>query len=66
MEDMSQFVYTTIITKLVDDFASLSSTPIDGIALTEMMHARGINMRYLGKIAHVCSKRRNLDYIYVS
>lgn len=64
MEDMSQFVCTTLIPKMIDDFSALSSTPIDGVALTDIMHARGINMRYLGKIAHMCAKKRNLDYVY--
>ena len=50
---------------MVDDFSSLSCTPIDGVALTEIMHARGINMRYLGKVASLCTKRDNLDYVYV-
>ena len=66
MEDMSQFVYTTVIPKLIEDLSNLSTTPIDGIALTDIMHTRGINMRYLGKIAHMCKKRKNLDYVYVS
>eukprot|EP00111_Clytia_hemisphaerica_P006162 TCONS_00017832-protein len=64
MEDMSSFVCTTIIPKFIEDLANLSTTPIDGIALTDIMHTRGINMRYLGKIAHTCSKKRNLSYVY--
>ena len=66
MEDMSSFVCTTIIPKLIEDLANLSTSPIDGIALTDIMHTRGINMRYLGKIAHTCSKKKNLSYVHVS
>lgn len=65
-QDMAQFVCNTIIVKMVEDFASLSCTPLDGVAVTEIMHARGINMRYLGKVASLCSKKDNLDYVYVN
>ncbi|KAI0971740.1 clustered mitochondria-domain-containing protein [Xylaria arbuscula] len=34
--------------------ASELSFPIDGASLTRMMHKRGINMRYLGKVASLC------------
>ena len=66
IEDIAVFLSATVVPKLVDDFASLNLSPIDGIALTEVMHSRGINMRYLGKVAAVCSERDNLDHVYVS
>lgn len=65
IEDIAIFLSNTIVPKLIDDFASLASSPIDGIALTEILHSRGINMRYLGKIATLCKERKNLDHLYV-
>ncbi|KAI0180887.1 clustered mitochondria-domain-containing protein [Hypoxylon sp. FL1284] len=32
--------------------------PMDGLSLTKMMHKRGINMRYLGKIVTLCEGSR--------
>lgn len=63
VEDLALFLSSTIIPKLIDDFSSLTTSPIDGIALTETMHSRGINMRYLGKVATMCSQRENLEHI---
>ncbi|KAI1457105.1 clustered mitochondria-domain-containing protein [Annulohypoxylon moriforme] len=34
--------------------------PMDGLSLTKMMHKRGINMRYLGKIVSLCEGPRLL------
>lgn len=64
IEDLATFLSNTIIPKMVDDFSSLTSSPIDGIALTEIMHSRGINMRYLGKIATLCKQKDNLGHVY--
>ncbi|KAI0024684.1 clustered mitochondria-domain-containing protein [Xylariomycetidae sp. FL0641] len=43
------------IPEFVNDIkASESPFPMDGQSLTKMMHKRGINMRYLGKIVSLC------------
>ncbi|KAI0841709.1 clustered mitochondria-domain-containing protein [Hypoxylon sp. FL0890] len=34
--------------------------PMDGLSLTKMMHKRGINMRYLGKVVSLCEGPRLL------
>lgn len=42
---------------------------MDGSTLTDAMHQRGINMRYLGKVVDFITKtpaRTQLDHIYVS
>lgn len=51
----SKFLNEDIIPSLVLDFASYAISPLDGDALTKAMHRRGINMRYLGKIAQLVS-----------
>ena len=66
IEDMAVFLSNTIVPKMVEDFSSLTSSPIDGIALTEVMHSRGINMRYLGKVARLCQEKKDMEYVLVS
>ena len=63
---MAVFLSNTIVPKMVEDFSSLTSSPIDGIALTEVMHSRGINMRYLGKVARLCQEKKDMEYVLVS
>lgn len=37
---------------------------MDGVTLSEALHTRGINIRYLGKITSMLSKIKQLDYLY--
>jgi len=37
---------------------------MDGQILSENLHTRGINIRYLGKIAEKLSKIKQLEYLY--
>lgn len=37
----------------------------DGLTLTDALHVRGINIRYLGKFTDTVSKHLNLDYVMV-
>lgn len=37
---------------------------MDGVTLVESLHARGINVRYLGKIANMLSSIKQLEYLY--
>lgn len=36
---------------------------MDGVTLSEGMHTRGINIRYLGKIANMLAKVKQLEYL---
>lgn len=107
---MSLNVTFTFLSDQVEDFISLSQTPLDGSQLTDIMHNRymvwllireflttvylltkvnlgegisqvdyhfvflfvfifffrGINMRYLGKLATLLSMREDLEHVYVS
>ncbi|XP_020613853.1 clustered mitochondria protein homolog [Orbicella faveolata] len=66
VQDASDFLVETVIIKMVEDFISLSQTPLDGSQLTDIMHSRGINMRYLGKVASILSLRADLEHVHVS
>jgi protein TIF31 len=37
---------------------------MDGLTLSEAMHNRGINIRYLGKITDMLSKVWQLEYVH--
>ncbi|KAI9497198.1 clustered mitochondria-domain-containing protein [Zychaea mexicana] len=65
VRDASKFLINDIIPSLVLDFASYAISPLDGDALTKAMHRRGINMRYLGKIAELVSisKDKRIEHI---
>ena len=39
-----------VIGKLVDEFNSVEVDPLNGEQLTRIMHARGINIRYIGRL----------------
>lgn len=64
VQDASDFLVETVIIKMVEDFISLSQTPLDGSQLTDIMHNRGINMRYLGKVASILSLRADLEHVH--
>ncbi|XP_074637547.1 clustered mitochondria protein homolog [Acropora palmata] len=64
VQDAADFLVETVIIKIVEDFISLSMTPLDGSQLTDIMHNRGINMRYLGKLATLLSMREDLEHVY--
>ncbi|WFD33129.1 Intracellular distribution of mitochondria [Malassezia sp. CBS 17886] len=51
------------VVRLVSDVAAGLVSAVDGFALTQQMHARGINMRYLGRIANLsqASESARLD-----
>ncbi|KAI8074519.1 clustered mitochondria-domain-containing protein [Gongronella butleri] len=66
VRDAAQFLNEEILPSLVLDFASYAISPLDGDALTKAMHRRGINMRYLGKLANLValSNDKRIHHIY--
>ncbi|GAM19040.1 hypothetical protein SAMD00019534_022150 [Acytostelium subglobosum LB1] len=51
LKKAGDFLKEKVIAHLLEDFKMFNATPFDGQTLTQVMHARGINMRYLGLIA---------------
>ncbi|KAJ2689373.1 Intracellular distribution of mitochondria [Coemansia spiralis] len=49
----SRFLRDVSVPALARDLAAYVSTPLSGAALTATMHQRGINMRWLGRIAEL-------------
>ena len=58
--------YGTHSLSQVRDCVQLNVTPLDGASLCVLMHERGINMRYLGKVAMYAALREDLDHLTVS
>lgn len=64
-------VVLTVLTNLflelqVRDSLDHSIYIYDGLTLTDGMHSRGINMRYLGKLIELVAPHEKLDYLLVS
>ncbi|XP_067651170.1 clustered mitochondria protein homolog [Haliotis asinina] len=64
VKDAAEFLVLHQIPTLINDCLDHTSSPIDGLTLTEAMHNRGINMRYLGKVAEMFSKYPCVSYVH--
>lgn len=59
VRDACTFLRDTVIPEFVNDIrTSEQSFPMDGLSLTNTMHKRGINVRYLSKIMALCEGPR--------
>lgn len=65
VKEAAHFLLVTQIPNLVRDCLDHSLTPVDGAGLAEAMHARGINIRYLGKITEFIWDIPQLSYLKV-
>ncbi|KAF8396095.1 hypothetical protein HHK36_017707 [Tetracentron sinense] len=45
------YLIDVVLPKFVQDLCTLEVSPMDGQTLTEALHANGINVRYIGKVA---------------
>ncbi|XP_058857010.1 clustered mitochondria protein homolog isoform X1 [Acipenser ruthenus] len=67
LKDAAAFLVSCQIPSLVKDCLDHNALPMDGATLTEALHQRGINVRYLGTVLDFISKtpaRTQLDHIY--
>ena len=65
VKEAAHFLLVTQIPNLVRDCLDHSLTPVDGTGLSEAMHSRGINIRYLGKITTYIADIPQLSYLKV-
>ncbi|KAM1139461.1 hypothetical protein ACFX13_040353 [Malus domestica] len=47
----SLYLSDVVLPKFIQDLCTLEVSPMDGQTLTEALHAHGINVRYIGKVA---------------
>jgi len=61
---VAQFLLDDVIPGMVQQCRALDVSPLDGRHLTEVMHAHGINMRYLSAV-HAAASTFQVDYLRV-
>ncbi|XP_029826226.2 clustered mitochondria protein homolog [Ixodes scapularis] len=64
VKEAADFLVADQLPAFVKDCADHSCSPIDGITLSEAMHSRGINMRYLGRFADMVAPIEQLKYLH--
>ncbi|XP_013383660.1 clustered mitochondria protein homolog isoform X4 [Lingula anatina] len=62
--DVAEFLVFHQVPVFVRDCLNHSLTPVDGITLTEALHNRGINMRYLGRVAEQVQQHPQLSFVH--
>lgn len=65
MKEAAEYLVLKQIPLMIQDFQDHTAVPVDGQSFSEAMHSRGINMRYLGRVATLLSQQANLIYLYV-
>ncbi|XP_077578261.1 clustered mitochondria protein homolog isoform X2 [Stigmatopora nigra] len=67
LKDSAAFLVSCQIPSLVKDCLDQSAVPVDGATLTEALHQRGINVRYLGTVLEFLDKtpaKAQLEHFY--
>ncbi|KAJ0063511.1 hypothetical protein NL108_002680 [Boleophthalmus pectinirostris] len=67
LKDAAAFLLSCQIPSLVKDCLDHSALPMDGATLTEALHQRGINVRYLGTVLDFIDKtpaKSQLEHVY--
>jgi len=65
VHEAADFVLSVQIPTFVRDCLDNTLSPMDGITLSEGLHSRGINIRYLGVVANLVSKSgKQLEYLH--
>ncbi|MFH4976175.1 hypothetical protein AB6A40_002884 [Gnathostoma spinigerum] len=60
--EAAEFLLLQQIPNFVRDCLQHSLTPLDGTSLSEALHSRGINIRYLGKLTKCIQNVKQLSY----
>lgn len=64
IKDAAEFLVLKQIPAFVNESVDHNSGPLDGVTLTQSLHAKGINMRYLGKVAQLLAQHEKLEYLH--
>lgn len=64
VKEAAKFLVVNQIDSFIQDSMDHSSPPLDGTMLVELMHSRGINVRYLGRVTKMLGEWKQLDYLY--
>ncbi|KAL5549761.1 hypothetical protein UlMin_004992 [Ulmus minor] len=63
---VSLYLTDVVLPKFVQDLCTLEVSPMDGQTLTEALHAHGINVRYIGKVADGTKHLTHLRDIFLN
>ncbi|XP_077254113.1 clustered mitochondria protein-like [Tasmannia lanceolata] len=58
---VGKYLVDVVLPKFIQDLSTLEVAPMDGQTLTEALHAHGINIRYIGKVA---DRTKNFPHIW--
>ena len=64
LQDMALFLSDSVIVKFVYELKTMTQRPLDCTHLRDLMHARGINMRYLGGITTALQENQEKNHNY--
>jgi protein TIF31 len=64
LKEASDYIINTQIPQLIKDLTEHSIFVTDGTSLCEVMHSRGINLRYLGYLAQEIASYESLSYVH--
>jgi protein TIF31 len=60
--ELATFLYKEALPSFVNEIRTGEALPVDGSSLTELLHARGLNMRYLGRLAELALEQEKEDF----
>eukprot|EP00245_Coleochaete_scutata_P017072 TRINITY_DN81_c0_g1_i1.p1 TRINITY_DN81_c0_g1~~TRINITY_DN81_c0_g1_i1.p1 ORF type:complete len:1555 (-),score=405.34 TRINITY_DN81_c0_g1_i1:386-4762(-) len=60
------YLVDTVLPKVVADLTSLDLTPLDGPTLADVLHSRGVNIRYLGRLAKLVDHLEHIKSLCIS
>uniref|UniRef100_A0A5K3EIG9 Clu domain-containing protein n=2 Tax=Mesocestoides corti TaxID=53468 RepID=A0A5K3EIG9_MESCO len=63
VRDICEFLVLRQIPAFIQDCLTFTVMPQDGRALVEILHQRGINVRYLNRLIEMLADKENLTYI---
>ncbi|KAK4336525.1 hypothetical protein RND71_044241 [Anisodus tanguticus] len=64
IKDAADFLLTNQIPVFINDCLEMIIYPFDGFELCQVLHSRGINIRYLGKVTEQLSEHKTLAYLH--
>lgn len=64
VQEMAMFLSDSVIVKFVYELKTMTQRPLDAIHLSDLMHGRGINMRYLGGITKALEDNQEKNHNY--
>jgi hypothetical protein len=59
--ELADFLYTQALVMITDQIRVAEYSPIDNEGIVELLHAQGINMRYLGRLAVLAHESEKQD-----